>query len=87
MIESIRSAIVQECEDNMNAERLKWAKDLEELREEHQQALVEVSSREKIRDTAEQQVRLAVGSSTVDTLVNNHQYSLNHGLAFSGDVQ
>ncbi len=40
----------------MRSERAKWEKEMEDLREEHQQTLVEVMSREKIRDTAEAQV-------------------------------
>merc|ERR1711862_169279 len=34
----------------------KWAKQMQELKEEHEQNLVEMMSREKIRDIAEQQV-------------------------------
>ena len=40
----------------MKGEQAKWAKQMQELKEEHEQNLVEMMSREKIRDIAEQQV-------------------------------
>merc|ERR1719266_3272538 len=56
IIESIRSAIKLEYENELRAEKSKWERQVQELKEEHEQALVEMMSREKIRDIAEQQV-------------------------------
>ena len=56
IIESIRSTIKLEYENELRAEKSKWERQLQEIKEEHEQALVEVMSREKIRDIAEQQV-------------------------------
>ena len=56
IIENIRGAIKLEYDNNLKGEQAKWAKQMQELKEEHEQNLVEMMSREKIRDIAEQQV-------------------------------
>lgn len=56
VIDSIRSAINLEYEQNLKFEQSKWERQIDELKIEHEQSLVEVMSRERIRDTAEQQV-------------------------------
>ena len=56
MIETIRSAIKADYETILNLERVKWEKQMQELKEEHEQNLVESMSRERIRDVADQQV-------------------------------
>lgn len=56
MIETIRNAIKLEYENNLKSEQAKWERQIQQLKEEHEQTLVETMSREKIRDTAEQQI-------------------------------
>lgn len=45
-----------EYETNLKAEQAHWERQLQQLKEEHEQTLVEMMSREKIRDIADQQV-------------------------------
>lgn len=56
MIDNIRSALVQEYDVNLRVEKSKWERQMMQMKEEHEQALVEIMSREKIRETAEHQV-------------------------------
>ena len=56
LIESIRSAIALEYDKNLRAERSKWERQMVQLRDDHDQALIEIKSKQKLRDSAEQQV-------------------------------
>jgi len=47
IIENIRGAIKLEYDNNLKGEQAKWAKQMQELKEEHEQNLVEMMSREK----------------------------------------
>ena len=55
-MESIRSAIALEYDNNLRAERSKWERQMVQLRDDHEQALDEIKSKHKLRDSAEQQV-------------------------------
>ena len=55
-MESIRSAIALEYDNNLRAERSKWERQMVQLRDDHEQALIEIKSKQKLRDSAEQQV-------------------------------
>ena len=56
MLDSIRSAIAQEYENNLRAERSKWERQMLQLRDDHEQALAEIKSKHKLRDSAEHQI-------------------------------
>jgi len=56
VVDNIRSAIKLEYENSLKMEQNKWERQIQELKEEHEQSLVEMMSREKIRDIADQQV-------------------------------
>ena len=56
MLDSIRSAIAQEYENNLRAERSKWERQMLQLRDDHEQALTEIKSKHKLRDSAEHQI-------------------------------
>merc|ERR1712062_415334 len=56
IVDNIRSAIKLEYENSLKMEQGKWDRQIQELKEEHEQSLVEMMSREKIRDIADQQV-------------------------------
>ena len=56
LVESIRSAIALEYDNNLRAERSKWERQMVQLRDDHEQALDEIKSKHKLRDSAEQQV-------------------------------
>jgi hypothetical protein len=52
----IRSAMAVELENALRAERSKFQLQLQQLHEEHQQQISELSSRDRLQSTAEQQV-------------------------------
>ena len=56
MVDGIRAALYQEYENNLRAERSKWERQMVQLRDDHEQALAEIKSKQKLRDSAEQQV-------------------------------
>ena len=56
MLDSIRSAIAQEYENNLRAERSKWERQMLQLRDDHEHALTEIKSKHKLRDSAEHQI-------------------------------
>lgn len=56
VVENIRSALVAEFETNLRSERSKFQLQLQQVRDEHQQQLMELASKGKLRSTAEQQV-------------------------------
>merc|ERR1719219_1288195 len=56
IVDNIRSAIKLEYENSLKVEQNKWERKIQQLKEEHEQTLVEMMSREKIRDIADQQV-------------------------------
>ena len=58
VIDNVRSAMLVEFENNQRAERAKFQLQLQQLKEEHQQQIKELVAKGKIRDTAEQQVRI-----------------------------
>ena len=55
-MDGIRTALCQEYENNLRAERSKWERQMVQLRDDHEQALAEIKSKQKLRDSAEQQV-------------------------------
>ena len=56
VVDNIRSAIKLEYENSLKVEQNRWERQMQQLKEEHEQTLVEMMSREKIRDIADQQV-------------------------------
>jgi len=56
LVDGIRTALCQEYENNLRAERSKWERQMVQLRDDHEQALAEIKSKLKLRDSAEQQV-------------------------------
>ena len=60
VIDNVRSAMLAEFETNMKSERAKFQQHLQQLKEEHQKKILELTSKGKIRDTAEQQVSLLI---------------------------
>ena len=56
VVDNIRSAIKLEYENSLKVEQNRWERQIQQLKEEHEQTLVEMMSREKIRDIADQQV-------------------------------
>ena len=57
VIDNVRSAMLAEFEANMRAERFKFQQHLQQVKDEHQKKILELTSKGKIRDAAEQQVR------------------------------
>lgn len=56
-IASIRSAMAIELENALRAERSKFQIQLQQLHDEHQQEIAELSSKDRLQSTAEQQVK------------------------------
>merc|ERR1719225_742490 len=56
VVDNIRSAIKLEYENSLKVEQNRRERQIQQLKEEHEQTLVEMMSREKIRDIADQQV-------------------------------
>jgi len=56
-IASIRSAMAVELENALRAERSKFQLQLQQLHDEHQQEIAELTSKDRLQNTAEQQVK------------------------------
>ena len=56
LVDSIKSAIAQEYENNLRAERSRWERQMVQLRDDHEQAISEIKSKQKLKDSAEQQI-------------------------------
>lgn len=57
LIESIKSSLATEYENNLRAERLKYEAKIDDLKKQHSATVSEVKAKEKGRDVAEQQVK------------------------------
>ena len=101
MLDSIRSAIAQEYENNLRAERSKWERQMLQLRDDHEQALAEIKSKHKLRDSAEHQImfnealaKLKTSNSDKDNEIMQLKSTLqlkikgknlDHGMNFFGE--
>ena len=56
MIESIRHTMQVEFETNLRMEREKWETRLEQMNREHQDAMEQLKTKDRVKDTASQQV-------------------------------
>merc|ERR550532_239297 len=67
LVDGIRTALYQEYENNLRAERSKWERQMLQLRDDHEQALAEIKSKHKLRDSAEHQIMFNEALATLKT--------------------